>query len=102
MLSVEVIAISALIAGPSVIGGPLEKEIEGGSLGIQATQLCIKDGRDLNSGFVLRKHDGVKGSFKVKCQTLKTTSGLYYASKGFYFTSPMLEALVGMFEGRIN
>lgn len=97
MLGIEAIPISALIASANVVVGHLEKEISGGALGVQATKLCIKDGRDLNSGFVLNQYDGVKGRFEVRCQTLETTSGLYYASKGFYYTSPMLEIFVELF-----
>lgn len=98
MLGVEVIAVSALIASRNVVGAPLEKSIQAGSLGIQVTQLCIKDKRDLNNGVVLRKYDGVKGRLEVKCQVLEINSGLYYASKDFYYTSPMLEALVEILE----
>lgn len=98
MLALEVIAVSALIATSNVVGGPPEKALEGGKLGIQATKLCIADGRDLNQGFLLNQYIGVKGRFEVRCQYLETTNGLYYASKGFYYSSPMLKVLIKMFE----
>jgi len=95
---IEVIAISALIATANVIAGPTEKTIEGGSLGIQATKLCIADERDINEGFILNQYDGVEGRFEVRCQTFETSSGLYYASKGYYYTTPMFKTMIEKFE----
>jgi hypothetical protein len=52
----------------------------------------------MNNGFVLVS-DYKEGYFKVNCQVLETTSGNYFASKGFYRPySPLLKTLIALFK----
>lgn len=98
------IAIAALIATSGVTDpeSPKERILFGGDMALVATQRCIEDGRDIHKGFI-HISDYKDGYFKVNCQILETTTGDYYASKGFYYEdSEMLEALISLFNNQIQ
>jgi hypothetical protein len=85
-MPIKEIAIAALIATNGVTDpeSPQRKILMGGQASLVATERCIKDGRDMAAGFTLTS-DYQTGYLKVRCQLLETTSGDYYAAKGYYY-----------------
>lgn len=95
-----IIPLMAIMATPQVTEGIKERVLEGGKHAQYAMELCIKDKRDMNETFYLEVMDGTKGVYQLACQILETTTGPFYAVKGEFHATPILETLASLFEDK--
>lgn len=95
-----IIPLMAIMATPQVTEGITERVIEGGKHAQFAMELCIKDKRDINETFYLEVTDGTKGVYQLACQTLETTTGPFYAVKGEFHATPILDTLITLFKDK--
>ena len=93
-----IIPLMAILATPQVKEGIKERVMEGGHHAEYAMELCMKDQRDMKETFYLEVADGTKGVYLLACQMLETTTGPFYAVKGEFQETPILDTLTTLFE----
>ena len=96
-----IIPLLALLESPGVSEGVKKRTIQGGALAEYALELCLNDSRDINEAFHINAQDYyTQDTFTLTCQSLETTTGMFYAVKGQYVAGNTLKILVGLFKER--
>lgn len=78
-----VITLIALTASSNVTEGIKKRTVSGGERAEYALSKCMEAPMPIEKGFHLSFADD-DGRYELNCQTLETTTGLFYAVKGEY------------------